>query len=91
MASQKGFWDIENRLAELSAEGDPLAPRLIWSHSLDRRRLEFPARLLRDHSLDRPRVEFSGLSHGSGLNALTGFCSRIGGLLPIAPWGRSML
>jgi transposase, IS5 family len=24
MAGQKGFWDIENRLAELSAEGDPL-------------------------------------------------------------------
>lgn len=24
MAGQKGFWDIEERLAELSAEGDPL-------------------------------------------------------------------
>ncbi len=24
MTGQKGFWDIENRLAEPSAEGDPL-------------------------------------------------------------------
>jgi hypothetical protein len=24
MAGQRGFWDIENRLTELSAEGDPL-------------------------------------------------------------------
>jgi transposase, IS5 family len=24
MAGQKGFWDVEERLAELSAEGDPL-------------------------------------------------------------------
>lgn len=24
MSGQQGFWDIENRLAELSAEGDPL-------------------------------------------------------------------
>ncbi len=24
MAGQKGFWDVEDRLAELSAEGDPL-------------------------------------------------------------------
>ena len=24
MTGQKGFWDIEDRLAELSAEGDPL-------------------------------------------------------------------
>ncbi len=24
MVGQKGFWDVEERLAELSAEGDPL-------------------------------------------------------------------
>jgi len=24
MAGQKGFWDFEERLAEISAEGDPL-------------------------------------------------------------------
>lgn len=24
MSGQKGFWDVEDRLAELSAEGDPL-------------------------------------------------------------------
>ena len=26
MKGQAGFWDIEHRLAELSAEGDPLEP-----------------------------------------------------------------
>ncbi|GLR92184.1 hypothetical protein GCM10007857_89040 [Bradyrhizobium iriomotense] len=29
------------------------------------------------------------LCHVGGLNAPTRFCSKIGGLLPIAPWGRS--
>ena len=42
-------------------------------------------------SLDRPRVEFSGLIHGDGLAASPGFSNEIGGLLPIAPCGRSSL
>lgn len=31
------------------------------------------------------------LFHGGGLDAPAWFCSKIGGLLPIAPWGRSSL
>ncbi len=38
-----------------------------------------------------PKGRFPGLGHNSGLRALPGFCSEIGGLLPMAPCGRSSL
>ena len=49
------------------------------------------ADLLCSQSLARRMAEFAGLCHGSGLGTLPGFCSKIGGLLPMAPCGRSSL
>ena len=42
-------------------------------------------------TLDRRKVEFSGLCHASGLDAPAGVMREAGGLLPIAPCGRSSL
>jgi hypothetical protein len=61
------------------------APSLYQKYS------SFEKALIRDRSLGRPRVEFPGLGHGSWLGAPPGFCSEIGGLLPMAPCGRSSL
>ena len=47
--------------------------------------------LIRHHSLDHPGLEFPGQGHGDGLGASPGFISVIGGLLPMAPCGRSSL
>ena len=47
--------------------------------------------LIRTPSLDRRKVEFSGFNHVGGLAAPSGFISEIGGLLPMAPCGRSSL
>ena len=50
-----------------------------------------PVTLQRDRTLDHPELEFCASDHVGGLVAPTWFCSKIGGLLPIAPWGRSSL
>ena len=42
-------------------------------------------------TLDRRKVEFSGLCHAGGLDAPAGVMREAGGLLPIAPCGRSSL
>ncbi|WP_374545006.1 hypothetical protein [Rhodoblastus sp.] len=47
--------------------------------------------VIRPRNSDRRKVEFSGLCHGGGLDEPPGFCSEIGGLLPMAPCGRSSL
>jgi len=47
--------------------------------------------VIRHHSLDHRRLEIPGDGHGHGLGASPGFISVIGGLLPIAPCGRSSL
>ena len=47
--------------------------------------------MIRHHSLDHPGLEFPGQGHGDGLGASPGFISVIGGLLPMAPCGRSSL
>jgi hypothetical protein len=49
------------------------------------------AGLVRSPTLDRPKVEFSGLCHVGGLDAPTGVMRETGGLLPMAPCGRSSL
>lgn len=64
---------------------------MIRDRLLDRRRLEFPAFVIRDQMLDRRTVEFPAFDHGGELGMPPGFCSRIGGLLPMAPCGRSSL
>jgi hypothetical protein len=47
--------------------------------------------LIRRHSLEHPELEFSGPSQGDGLAASPGFINAIGGLLPMAPCGRTSL
>ena len=42
-------------------------------------------------SLDRRKVEFSGFCHAGGLDAPAGIMREAGGLLPMAPCGRSSL
>jgi hypothetical protein len=42
-------------------------------------------------SLDRRKVEFSGFCHAGGLDAPAGVIREAGGLLPMAPCGRSSL
>jgi hypothetical protein len=59
--------------------------------TLDHPELEFCASMQRDRTLDHPELEFCASNHVGGLVAPTWFCSKIGGLLPIAPWGRSSL
>ena len=56
-----------------------------------RRRLESWVDLVRSQLLDRRKVEFSGLCHAGGLDAPVGVMRETGGLLPIAPCGRSSL
>lgn len=48
-------------------------------------------RLIRAPSLDRRKVEFFDFNHIGVLDAPVGFISEIGGLLPMAPCGRSSL
>jgi hypothetical protein len=50
-----------------------------------------PSRVVRFPTLDRRKVEFSGLCHADGLDAPAGVMREAGGLLPIAPCGRSSL
>ena len=52
---------------------------------------KFGADLVRSPLLDRRMVEFSGLCHAGGLDAPAGVMRETGGLLPIAPCGRSSL
>ena len=47
--------------------------------------------VVRPHSLDHSELEFSGPSQGDGLAASPRFINAIGGLLPMAPWGRTSL
>jgi hypothetical protein len=47
--------------------------------------------LIRYPSLDRRELEFSGLCHPGGLAAPAGVIRETGGLLPMAPCGRSSL
>ena len=47
--------------------------------------------LVRSPTLDRRKVEFSGVSHVGGLGAPAGVMRETGGLLPIAPCGRTSL
>ena len=47
--------------------------------------------MVRSPLLDRRMVEFSGLCHAGGLDAPAGVMRETGGLLPIAPCGRSSL
>jgi hypothetical protein len=47
--------------------------------------------MIRPHSLEHSKLEFSGPSQGDGLVASPGFINAIGGLLPMAPWGRTSL
>ncbi len=54
-------------------------------------RLSCAQAMLRSHSLDRLRLEFPACFHGDGLVAPPEFCNEIGGLLPIAPCGRTSL
>jgi len=42
-------------------------------------------------SLDRRKVEFSGFCYAGGLDAPAGVMREAGGLLPMAPCGRSSL
>ena len=48
-------------------------------------------RVIRYPSLDRRELEFSGLCHAGGLAAPAGVMRETGGLLPMAPCGRSSL
>ena len=76
------------------AAGPAPAARVVRSRLLDRRKVEFrlsPASLVRSQLLDRRKVEFSGLCHAGGLDAPAGVMRETGGLLPIAPCGRSSL
>ena len=53
--------------------------------------LRASAGLVRSPLLDRRKVEFSGLCHAGGLDAPAGVMRETGGLLPMAPCGRSSL
>jgi hypothetical protein len=64
---------------------------LVRSPLLDRRKVEFSGLLVRSPLLDRRKVEFSGLCHAGGLDAPAGVMRETGGLLPMAPCGRSSL
>jgi hypothetical protein len=59
--------------------------------SLDRRKVEFSGFLVRYPTLDRRKVEFSDLCHAGGLDTSAGVMREAGGLLPMAPCGRSSL
>jgi hypothetical protein len=47
--------------------------------------------LIRHHSLEHPELEFPGPSQGDRPAVSPGFINAIGGLLPMAPWGRTSL
>ena len=64
---------------------------MIRPHSLEHPELEFSGPLIRPHSLEHPELEFSGPSQGDGLAASPVFINAIGGLLPMAPCGRTSL
>ena len=64
---------------------------LVRSRTLDRRKVEFSGLLVRSRTLDRRKVEFSGLYPVGGLGAPAGVTRETGGLLPIAPCGRTSL
>ena len=53
--------------------------------------LESRVGLVRSRNLDRRKVEFSGLYPVGGLGAPAGVMRETGGLLPIAPCGRTSL
>lgn len=62
-----------------------------WHQASNHKLVEPAAYLIRHHSLDHPGLEFPGQGHDDGLGASPGFISVIGGLLPMAPCGRSSL
>ena len=65
--------------------------KMVCYPTLDRRKVEFSGLLVCYPTLDRRKVEFSGLCYASGLDAPAGVMREAGGLLPIAPCGRSSL
>jgi hypothetical protein len=64
---------------------------LVRSPTLDRRKVEFSRLMLCYPSLDRWKLEFSDFCRDGGLGAPAGVMREAGGLLPIAPCGRSSL
>ena len=49
------------------------------------------SKVIRSHSLEHPELEFPGPSQGDRLAVSPGFINAIGGLLPMAPCGRTSL
>jgi hypothetical protein len=60
-------------------------------HNRESRTLQYAMRVICYPSLDRRELEFSGLCHAGGLDAPAGVMRETGGLLPMAPCGRSWL
>ena len=97
-----GYAFTENliRSSPLSPSGAPVFPNLVQEADLGYDvRIDLPGLpWFFQYNLPAVRPNFGPpitrvlrLFHGGGLDAPAWFCSKIGGLLPIAPWGRSSL
>ena len=80
-------WEVLRKFTEVESSANGDRPELAKAIELTRKTRD----TLLVSKLDRRRLEFPAFNHDGELGAPPGFCSRIGGLLPMAPCGRSSL